>query len=105
MGSSEIHDSRSARALGASPQPHQQTGGGGGGAAAWLAAARLFLPASLIEGKPAVLLLCCDESRVRCSTIGELVRGPGGKGIDQNPPPLPILELRVFSLDRMLCVL
>ena len=76
----------------------------------------LVLLASLIEGKPAqprlavlllllLLLLCCDESRVRCSTIDELVRGPGGKGIDQNFPPLPILELRVFSLDGMLCVL
>ena len=71
----------------------------------------LILLASLIEGKPAqprlaVLLLYCDESRVRCSTIiDELVRGPGGKGIDQNFPPLPTLELRVFSLDRMLCVL
>ena len=69
----------------------------------------LVLLASLIEGKPAqprlaVLLLYCDESRVRCSTIDELVRGPGGKGIDQNFPPLPILELRVFSLDRLLCV-
>ena len=69
----------------------------------------LVLLASLIEGKPALprlalLLLYCDESRVHCCTIDKSVRGPGGKGIDQNSPPLPILELRVFSLDRMLCV-
>ena len=67
----------------------------------------LVLLASLIEGKPAqprlaVLLLYSDESRVHCSTIDELVRGPGGKGIDQNFPSLTILELYVFSLDRML---
>ena len=72
----------------------------------------LVLLTSPIEGaswrSPGWLYCCCIVMRVecivRCSTVDGFVRGPGGKGIDQDFPPLPIPELRVFSLDRMFCV-